>query len=165
MKTKDMKRLEKVLPDYLANRNRGLHAGIIAERLGLPLKDVISFLIEKNVLRDEQVDLELTRVILARNSALRQSIVKRIDMPYEKLDRALAIQDDKILKEVGGKTEINELYALFPQFIIFLGVLEFPYAVALMICTTLAMLLLGGALQKVMLRSTIETVTKILRES
>lgn len=164
-KPKDLKKLEKALPEYLKKRGAGMHAGIVAQRLHLPLKDVISFLIEKDVLKDQQVDLELTRVILDRNPNLRQTIMRRIDMRYEKLDHALAIQDEKLLKEICGKSEINEIYALLPQFVIFLGVMRLPYSIALMICMSLITFLFTGTLQRVMSRSSIETIVRMLKES
>jgi hypothetical protein len=165
LKPKDLKKLEKALPEYVNKRERGMHAGILAQKLGLPLKDVMSFLIQKDILKDEQVDLELTRVILSRNPDLKQSIMRRIDMQYEKFDRALAIQDEKILKEICWKSDSNEMYVLLPQFVILLGVMQLPYSIALMICMALATLLLNGTLQRVMSRSSIETIMKMLTES
>lgn len=162
LKTKDLKRLEKLLPEYIAKRSKGMHAGNMADKLNLPLKDVVSFLIEKNVLRDEQVDLELTRVILAKNQQLRESIVKRINLPYDRLDHALATQDEETLKEAVGKSETNQLHILLPQLAVFVGVLQVPYTIAIMLFTTLVTLLLSGTLERIAPVSVVGTTMKML---
>ena len=163
LKTRDLKRLEKLLPEYLAKRSKGMHAGNIADKLNLPLKDVISFLIEEDVLRDEQVDLELARVILAKNPQLKESIIERINLPYSRLDHALAIQDEETLKAAVGKSEIDEMYMILPQFVVFLGALQLPYTIAVMLFTAIVALLLNGTLQRIMPLSVVETTMKMLK--
>jgi len=160
---KDLKRLERILPEYIDKRYKGMNAGNVAEKLKIPLKDVISFLIEKNVLRDEQVDMEFARVILAKNPSLRESIVARIDLSYDKLDRALALRDEKILKEAMGKSEISEIQILFPQIVVFLSLLSLPYTVTVMLCMTMIALVLNGAIERIMPLSAVEITMKMLK--
>jgi len=160
---KDLKRLEKLLPEYCAKRSKGMHAGNIADKLDLPLKDVISFLIEKSVLKDEQVDLELARVILAKNPHLRESIAKRIKLPYEKLDYALATQDEKTLREAVGASQMTAVYIILPQVAIFLIALKFPYNIAVMLLTAIASLLLTEAIGRATRSSIVETAIKMLK--
>lgn len=165
LKTRDLKRLERLLPEYLAKRSKGMNAADMADKLGLPLKDIVSFLIERDILREEQVDLEFARIILAKNPELRESIVKRIDLSYAKLDHAIAVQDGRTLKEAVRKSEIKEICILLPQFAVILSVLQFPYAIAVMLFTTIVTLLLNGTLEKIIPLSTVQTTMNMLKNA
>jgi len=163
LNSKKLKELEGILPEYLSKRNKGMHVGMIAEKLGLPLKDVMSFLIEKNVLRNEEVDLELTRVILHKNPNFRRSVVKRVGLSFKSLDYALATQNEKLLEEVRMHIAIEEVYYLFPKFVIFICIMSLPYGIALNVCMALFVFLLIEVLKKGMPKSSLQTVVKMLR--
>jgi hypothetical protein len=162
--TSDIEKLEKILPEYLTNRTKGMHAGDIAEKLDIPLKDVISFLIEKDILKGEQIDLELARVILAKNPYLKNAILERINIPFTVLDRALATQDENTLREIWKQFEESKISPIFSGFVVFLFALNFPYNVVLTLCTVLLTLLCKKFLEKEPPKSNVEAIINMFKE-
>lgn len=161
LKTGDLRKLQKMLATYKRNRIKGMNAAILAERVNLPLKDVVSFLIDSNELRGEQVDLELARVMLYKNSKLRNAIMMRNNVTYAELDYALATQDNALLRNVCNQSGIQQAYSLVPQFIIFAGLFSMPYEIAISICAILVGTLFTVAYQKLKPISNAELVIKI----
>jgi hypothetical protein len=157
----DVQKLEKILPEYCSKRAAGMHAGVIAERVGLPLKDVISFLIDKGILSGEQVDLELARVMLARNSGLKRSILEKSGMPYREIDHALAVQDSKVLQEICGQFEFQQVYLLIPSFAMLTVSFGLSFELALGMCALFVSFLLAEAWQKLVPRTNAELVMRM----
>ncbi len=162
MKREDMEKLNGILPLYVKKRTKGMNAGNISEQTGIPLKDVMSFLIERNILNGEQVDLELARVMISRNMDLRENILAKTNTTFKKLDLALAAQDSQKLREIGGQSEFQQAFSIIPQFMVFGSILQMPFNLTMSLCLALAGFLIMQVLQKYNPKSNIEIVTKIL---
>lgn len=97
--------LKQFLPKYIANRDRGMDAGHLAEELNIALKDVISFLVEEEILVDEYIDLELFRVLIRKNPNVKSYLIRRFDISEEVLDRMLLTPDNPIVRGIWEKKQ------------------------------------------------------------
>ena len=129
-----VEKLKGVLLEYKTQREKGMNAGHIASKLDIPLKDVISFLIEENVLTGEQIDLELARVLLSKNPELRDRIWKRFGLPPNLLDKALVTQDQALWEYVWEQYKTPEIFPMFSSVVFFLFAMNMSYSLVLSIC-------------------------------
>ena len=162
MEIADIQKLEEILPIYKKNRTKGMNAGHISDQTGIPLKDVISFLIEKKVLSGEQVDLELVRVMITRNPELKKAFTGKSGSSLTELDLALATDDSNALRKMGYQSEYEQAFSVIPQFIVVGGLINLSLDMIFGLCMTVAGLILMQILQRYNSKSSIEIVTKIL---
>ena len=106
--------LEKIMPKYLASREKGMTAWDVSKKMGMPLKEVISFLMERDILNNEQIDLELVRIMLANNQELKNRLITRYSLSIPKIDYALVTQNNKIFEEIWDQFNTAKISLNFP---------------------------------------------------
>jgi hypothetical protein len=159
--TVELQKLNEALPYYKKNRTKGVNAAIIAEKTGLPLKDVISFLIDKNELKGEQIDLEFARVMLYKNIQLQKLITENHSIAFKQLDHALAKEDEKFLRKLCNRREIDVAYSIVPSFAVSAGVLGMPYQLAVTLCLVFIGIILTETLMNFKPKSNVDLMLKI----
>lgn len=160
----EIKKLNEILPLYIKKRNEGMTAGYISKKTGIPLKDVISFLIEKKVITGEQVDLELVRVMIERNPELQNAITQNSNSTIKEIDNALATSDSDAIRKMGCESEFQQspTFSFIPQVLIFGGLINLPMGIIFSMCMTIAGVIFMQLFDRMSSKSNIEIITRML---
>jgi hypothetical protein len=118
--------LKRLLPKYISERHKGMDAGHLADELGIPLKDVISYLIEEKELSDENIDLELFRVMVRKQKDIDLFLQKFFDISKEELDKMLLNPHNSISREVWENKQQRMLIPFVGSFGLFLLASQMP---------------------------------------
>jgi len=104
---------DEILHQYKTERERGVTATFIAEKTGVPLKEVIAYLIEKEILKGDQIDLELIRMYLQKTPEHRDKICVHLGLSADDLDKLLVKEDLTLKKEIWKKFIQTRKFVIF----------------------------------------------------
>lgn len=98
----EIEKLDKLAIGFQNQRSKGLTANYLANKSEVSLKDVMSYLIEKEILVGEQIDLELLRVLFEKNEALRNKTCQHLGISYDILDELLVTEKPSLKNDLWG---------------------------------------------------------------
>lgn len=93
-------KLDEIVTKFLEQRSKGVTATYLADKAKVSIKDAMSYLIEKEILVGEKIDLELLRVLFEKNKDIRNKFCSHLGIPYATLDKLLLVEDESLKREV-----------------------------------------------------------------
>lgn len=160
-----VKDLIKLLPEYQMQRDKGMDAGHLAEKLNMPLKDVISFLTEEDILVEGQVDLELFRVFVRKNPDAKTRLIENLGISTDVLDSLLLTSDETVVGTIWQKRQQTRLMPLFNGFMFFFFAAKLPFYLILLIMNGIVCLLIAQLYLSERPPSARDLVLKALKET
>jgi len=160
----EREKLEKHSEEFARQRSKGLTVSYLAEKAGVPLKEAMSFLIEKEILVGEQVDLELLRTLFERDHALRNEICEHLGITARLLDELLLDQDPNLKSRVWLNHQQNKVPVYLAGLMFAMNPLSVPSVGVLLACLITFIFFLRSYLYHDQPQTTLSAVLRIMEE-